>query len=64
MNAASIRKLYDSFENKDMSWENFLAEFQDNTDPKQYQDDLLQILGNRQQMLRQKAAIDKKLGRI
>ena len=46
-NVQKIRELYDSFENKDMSWPEFLAEFTAVTSPARMQSDLAKVMSAR-----------------
>jgi len=48
MTIREIKSLWDSFEVKDMSWPEFLAEFRDLTDPASMQRDMAQVMSQKQ----------------
>ena len=48
MTTREIKALWDSFENKDMSFSAFLKEFRACTSPAQMQSDLVQIMSQKQ----------------
>jgi len=45
-----IRRLYDSFSNKDMPWPEFLKEFQGCTDPLKMQIDMADVMAQKHTM--------------
>jgi len=55
---AELRKLYNSFEVKDMSFENFVKEFMDLTDQTKINNDVARIVEQKQMGLRNKSVID------
>lgn len=57
-----IREIYNRT-NKDMPWNEFLAEFQATTDPRQMQRDLGSILAGQQTARSNRARIDEAINR-